>query len=99
MLPRQCPLRQTNKVPPCKTRHDVHNTRMNEREFDLIAKLIRSRDPARTAARLVIVSGYSNKEAAEEAGCAYNSVTNTVARFRATLRDIVAVFGRKAKST
>jgi transposase len=71
---------------------------MNEREFNLIAKLIRSRDPACTAARLVLVSGYSNQEAATEAGCSYNSVTNTVSRFKAAHKEISAVFGRKSNS-
>ena len=65
---------------------------MPEREFDLIAELIRSRDPARAAARLVLVNGYAYDQAATESGCKYTSVTNTVYRFLATHKKIVAVF-------
>ena len=72
---------------------------MTEEKFELIAELIRSRGPARTAARLVLVSGHANKKAAEKAGCTAASVSNTVVRFRSTYKKIVAVFGNKLAPT
>lgn len=73
-------------------------TNMTELEFTLIAKLIRSREPVKTAAKLVLVTGYTAPDAAREAGVAYKSCANTVARFRATHKEIVNIFGRKSKS-
>lgn len=66
---------------------------MTEIEFDTIAKLIRSRDPVRSAARLVLVCGKSSQEAAAQSGCSYNSVFNTVTRFKSAHKEIVSMFG------
>lgn len=71
---------------------------MTELEFDLIAKLIRSREPVKSAAKLVLVTGYTAPDAARETGVAYKSVANTVARYRTTHKEIVKIFGRKYKS-
>lgn len=67
---------------------------MTEPEFDLIASLIRSREPAKTGARLVLISKLRNIDAAKEVGVHINSVTNTVARFRSTHKEITKVFGQ-----
>jgi len=55
---------------------------MNIDEFKVIAKLIRSREPVMTAARLVLVEGKSGIDAAEITGVSAQSVSNTVVRFR-----------------
>lgn len=62
---------------------------LSPKQFDAIAKLIRSRDPARAAARLVLVEGMSISEAARSAqgrdGAPLQPqmVNNTVTRFKA----------------
>ena len=52
-------------------------------EFDVIAKLISSREPAKSAARRVMVDGIAPSDAAREAEITRQSVGNTLARFRA----------------
>lgn len=51
-------------------------------QFDAIAVLIKSREPAKSAARRVLVDGEENIGAATEFGISRQSVSNTVARFR-----------------
>lgn len=67
---------------------------MNIDEFTLIAKLIRSREPVMTAARLVLVEGKSGVEAAEITGVSVQSVSNTVVRFRNAGAEIRRVYGK-----
>lgn len=55
---------------------------MTPKQFDALAKLLRSRDPSREAARLVIVAGLPRKDAAEKTGLAGPSVSGAVKRFR-----------------
>jgi DNA-directed RNA polymerase specialized sigma24 family protein len=61
---------------------------MTLEQFEIIAKLIRSREPVKTAVRLVLVNGMPNVEAAAEVGTSPQSVSNTLARFRAADREI-----------
>lgn len=51
-------------------------------QFDVIATLISSREPTRSAARRVLVDGLAPSEAAREFDLAPNSVSNTLRRFR-----------------
>lgn len=62
-------------------------------QFDLIAKLIQSKEPARTGALLVLVHGKSNGEAYTAAGISPQSLSNTLGRYRRTHQDISAVYG------
>lgn len=55
---------------------------MDIAEFAVIAKLIRSREPVKTAAMLVLVDGMSGLDAAAHTGVSPASVSNTVTRFR-----------------
>lgn len=55
---------------------------LSQEKFDVIAGLIRSRDPVRTAAMLVLVEGKSNQEAIKATGVSAASVSNTLTRFR-----------------
>lgn len=55
---------------------------MNDVQFDVLAKLLRSRNPSREAARLVLVEGWTRKNAAEQTGLAGPSVSGVVKRFR-----------------
>lgn len=56
---------------------------MNFTQFEAIATLISSREPAKSAARRVLVDRVGNIEAAREFALSRQSVSNTVARFRA----------------
>lgn len=63
---------------------------MTPKQFDALAKLLRSRDPSREAARLVLVEGMARKDAAERTQLAGPSVSGVVKRFReadAMMRD------------
>ena len=51
-------------------------------QFDVIATLISSREPTRSAARRVLVDGLAPADAAREFDIAPNSVSNTLRRFR-----------------
>lgn len=65
---------------------------LTKAEFELIAALIRSREPARTAAHLVLVRGKSNQEAIAATGLSPSSVSNTLTRFRSTHAKIAKVY-------
>ncbi len=69
---------------------------MTPAHFDVIAKLLRSRDPARAAARLVLIDGKSGVAAAAELGISANSVSRAALRFKAADRDIRAAYKLKA---
>ena len=56
---------------------------MTAEQFEVLANLMRSREPAKTAARLVLVDGLAGVEAARQAGVTPQSVSNAVARYRA----------------
>jgi len=55
---------------------------LTQEVFDVIAGLIRSRNPVRTAAMLVLVEGISNQEVSRVTGVSVASVSNTLTRFR-----------------
>lgn len=55
---------------------------MDKEIFTFIARVMRSREPVKTAAELVLVDNKTGSEAASIAGVSPNSVSNTVIRFR-----------------
>lgn len=65
---------------------------MNIAEFALIAKLLRSKEPVKTAAMLVLVDGKTGVEAAEATGVSTPSVSNSVKRFRYADAEIRRVY-------
>ena len=68
---------------------------LTKEQFNLIAELIRSREPPRTAAYMVLVEGKANKEvlaALAESGLSGQSLSNTLLRFRKTHRAIVGAY-------
>lgn len=63
-------------------------------QFDALARLTRAREPARTAARRVLVDGISQAEAAREQGMSTSALGNSVRRYRefdAQVRDAYKV--------
>jgi hypothetical protein len=68
------------KIPTARS--NARSASITSEQFEVIADLIRSRGPARTAAHLVLVGGSSNVDAAAKASVSRQSVSNTTARFR-----------------
>lgn len=65
---------------------------MDLAQFDAIATLIRSREPAKSAARRVLVDGVGPSEAGREFNLTRQSVSNTVGRFRAAETTILTAY-------
>lgn len=65
---------------------------MDLAQFEAIAKLISSREPARSAARRVLVDGVGPSEAGREFNLTKQSVSNTVGRFRAAESTILTAY-------
>ncbi|MCK9987769.1 MAG: hypothetical protein AzoDbin1_04241 [Azoarcus sp.] len=63
---------------------------MTSQQFEALAKLLRSRDPSREGARLVLVEGLTRKAAAERLGIDGATISKSVRRFKdadAVIRD------------
>lgn len=56
---------------------------LNAHQFDALAKLLRSREPAKTAARLVLLEGLPRKVVCEQTGMSGPAVSQAVRRFKA----------------
>lgn len=67
---------------PRRSRQLAAGGELTPAQFWTLAQLMRSRDPARAAARLVLVDGLAPSVAAREASCSRASVSNAVGRFR-----------------
>lgn len=61
---------------------------MTIEQFEVIAKLLRSKEPVKTAARLVLVDGRKKADAAREAGVSLASCNNSVVRYQAVDMEI-----------
>lgn len=68
---------------------------MTPEQFQALAHLIRSREPATSAARRVLLDGISQAEAAREFSLGPNNVWNTVNRFRRAHELIQSVYNAK----
>lgn len=55
---------------------------MSPEQFDALARLTRAREPARIAARRVLVDGMSQAEAAREQAMSPSALGNSVRRYR-----------------
>lgn len=51
-------------------------------QFEVLAQLTRAREPAKTAARMVLVDGFMPADVARELDMSPQSVSNTVGRYR-----------------
>lgn len=69
-----------------------HGGLMTPAQFYAVAQSIRSREPVRTAARLVLVDGMRPVDAARQAGVSSQSCHNTVARVRAAHRMMIDAY-------
>lgn len=55
---------------------------MTKAQFEVVAELLRSREPVRSAVRMVLVDGAGSREAADATGLVQQSVTNALRRYR-----------------
>lgn len=55
---------------------------MTQAQFEVVAELLRSREPVRTAAKLVLLDGKTTKDAAAATGMQPNAVSNALTRYR-----------------
>lgn len=62
---------------------------LNPKQFETLAVLLRSTDPSKEAARLVLVEGKSVKDAVAATGVLQPAVSRSVARYREKHRLIV----------
>ncbi len=62
-------------------------------QFEVVAELLRSREPVKTAVRMVLVKGAITKEAAEATGLAPQSVSNALRRYRNAHKKLLAAYG------
>lgn len=69
---------------------------LTKAQFDLIAELIRSREPVRTAAYMVLVRGKSNPDAIAGTVVSAASLSNTLTRYRTTHKKIFKVYAKSA---
>ncbi len=64
-------------------------------EFEVIAKFLRSEEPGKTAARLVLLEDKTVKEVVVATGLLQPSVSRTVKRFRAAHEQILSGYDRR----
>lgn len=66
---------------------------MTQAQFEVVAELLRSREPVRTAARLVLVEGVTTKDAAGAAGMQPNAVSNALSSYRNAHSKLLVAYG------
>jgi len=65
---------------------------MTPAQFEIVAELLRSREPVRSAAWQVLVAGAQTKEAAYNNGMAPNAVSNALTRYRKAHKKLLAAY-------
>lgn len=70
-------------------------TELNDREFEIIATLLQSRGPVRVAARMVLVEGQRQVDAAKAVGVLTPSLSRTIRLFRETQEFILSGYDRR----
>ena len=66
---------------------------MTAKQFELLAKLLQSKEPVKSGARLVLLHNLPNVEAARIAGSTPQSVHRSVKRFIEVKDEVCKVFG------
>lgn len=72
-------------------------TTMTETQHAVLVKLLRSREPACEAARLVLVEGRTPTAAAESCGMSRQAASNAVTRFRTAHKAILNAYAAHQK--
>ena len=72
--------------------------KLAKREFDVIAKLLRSQEPARTAALLVLVKGKAVKDVVEATGMSQPAVSQAAKRYREAHAVILSGYAQRKRN-
>lgn len=72
---------------------------MTQSEFELIARLLRSKEPVISGVRMVIFDQVDNAEAARAVGATPQAVHRSTGRFLAMHKDICCAFKKSLAST
>ena len=67
-------------------------------QFEVLAQLTRAREPAKTAAKRVLLDGVAQVDAARETGLSPQSVSNTVGRYKGFDASVRAAYKVKNSS-
>lgn len=73
--------------------------KMTPQQFDLLAQLLRSKEPVTTGARLVLLHGVPNAEAARTAGATPQSVHRAAKRFDELHGEILTTYKKALASS
>lgn len=68
---------------------------MTPDQFEVVARLLQTKEPARTAARLVLIDGKRVTAAADQTGVLQPSVSRAVRRIRVQHEVLLAVYSSK----
>jgi len=72
---------------------------MTQQQFDLLARLLRSKEPVTTGARLVLLHHVPNAEAARTAGATAQSVHRAAKRFSELHEEIFTTYKKALVSS
>lgn len=67
-------------------------SKVTKEQFDLLAKLLKSRGPVLTGVELVLFHNQTNAEAAREAGCTPQALHRSTKRFLELHQELKEVF-------
>ena len=65
---------------------------MTQAQFDVVAELLRSREPVKSAVCLVMVGGGTAKEAADQLSLVPQAVNNAVRRYRNAHKKLLSAY-------
>jgi hypothetical protein len=65
---------------------------MNKSEFDLVARLLKSKEPVISAVRMIVFDGVANADAARQVGVTPQAVHRSTKRFLALHKEICDAF-------
>lgn len=65
---------------------------MKSSEFDLVARLLKSKEPVISAVRMVVFDGVANADAARRVGVTPQAVHRSTKRFQALHKEICVAF-------
>lgn len=72
---------------------------MNKHQFEFLARKLRSKEPAISAARLVLLHKVPPAEAAKSTGISIQSLSRSLKSFREMHTEILSLYGETSKDT
>jgi len=72
-------------------------TKITIDQFEVLAKLTRAREPAKTAVRMVLIDARVPADVARDLDMSPQSVSNAVSRYRKADKDVVTAYKGRIK--